>query len=198
MGLKIGICGAGRFSKWFIPIFQAHPSIEEVCLADVFPDRLASQAARFGIKRTFSSLDDLCASDVDAVAIFTQRWLHGPQAVQALKAGKHVYSAVPTGVSLEEIAELVDTVKSTGLTYMLGETSYYYPVAIYCRKRYADGDFGRFRLRRGRVHPRHVAFLRLIPTQWRRPLEKSRQPAADVLRDPFHQHDPLGHRSAND
>ena len=144
MGLKIGICGAGRFSRWFIPIFQAHPSVEEVCLADKFPDRLASQAANFGIKRTFGSLDDLCASDVDAVAIFTQRWLHGPQAVQALKAGKHVYSAVPTGVTLEEIAELVDTVKSTGLTYMLGETSYYYPVAIYCRKRFANGDFGRF------------------------------------------------------
>ena len=144
MGLKIGNCGAGRFSKWFVPIFQAHPSVEEVCLADMFPDRLADQAAKFGIERTFASLDDLCRSDVDAIAIFTQRWLHGPQAVQALKAGKHVYSAVPTGVTLEEIAELVDTVKSTGLTYMLGETSYYYPVAIYCRKRFANGDFGRF------------------------------------------------------
>jgi predicted dehydrogenase len=27
--------------------------------------------------------------------LFTQNWLHAPQAVQALNAGKHVYSAVP-------------------------------------------------------------------------------------------------------
>ena len=38
-------------------------------------------------------------SDVDAVAIFTQRWTHGPLVVQALRAGKHVYSAVPMAIS---------------------------------------------------------------------------------------------------
>ncbi len=42
-------------------------------------------------------------SDVDAVAIFTQRWTHGPLVVQALRAGKHVYSAVPMAITEEEI-----------------------------------------------------------------------------------------------
>ena len=40
----------------------------------------------------------------DAVVIITQNWLHGPQAVHALRAGKHVYSAAPTGITVEEIA----------------------------------------------------------------------------------------------
>ena len=83
MGLKIGVCGAGLFASSFLPLFQAHPLVEEVCLAEVFPERRAEQAARFGVKRTFASLDELCASDVDAIALFTQRWLHGPQAVSA-------------------------------------------------------------------------------------------------------------------
>ena len=144
MGLKVGVLGAGAFAGAFISLFQAHPAVEEVCIAEAFPERRAEQAARFGVARAFASLDDLLASDVDAVAIFTQRWLHGPQAVAALKAGKHVYSAVPAGITVDEIGELVDTVERTGLTYMIGETSYYYPSTLYCRQRFQAGDFGRF------------------------------------------------------
>lgn len=144
MGLTIGVCGAGLFANSFIPLFQAHPLVDEVCLAEVLPERRAEQAARHGVKRTFASLDELCESNVDAIALFTQRWLHGPQAVQALRAGKHVYSAVPAAITLEEVAALVKAVEETGLVYMNGETSYYYPAVLYCRERYRQGDFGRF------------------------------------------------------
>lgn len=144
MGLKIGVLGAGQFANAFIPLFKAHSQVDEVCLAEVFPERRKEQADRHRIARTFASLDELCASDVDAIAIFTQRWLHGPQAVQALRAGKHVYSAVPAGITVDEIGTLVETVKATGLTYMLGETSYYYPATLYCRDRFRKGDFGGF------------------------------------------------------
>jgi predicted dehydrogenase len=144
MGLKIGVCGAGLFASSFIPLFKAHPLVEEVCLAEVLPARRAEQAARFGIARTYESLEELCASDVDAIALFTQRWLHGPQAVQALRAGKHVYSAVPAAITLDEVAALTRTVEETGLVYMNGETSYYYPSTLYCRERFRRGDFGRF------------------------------------------------------
>ncbi len=144
MSLKIGVSGAGAFAACFIPLFNAHPLVEEVAVADLLPDRAKAAAEEFGLARVLGSHEELCASDVDAVAIITQRWMHGPQAIQALKAGKHVYSAVPAGVSLDEIGELVATVERTGLTYMMGETSYYYPTTIYCRERFRKGDFGRF------------------------------------------------------
>lgn len=144
MGFIVGVCGAGSFSPCFIPLFQAHPEVDEVVLADLVPDRVKKLAEQFGIERTYASLDELCDSDVDAIAIITQRWMHGPQAIQALKAGKHVYSAVPAGISVEEITELVKLVEKTGLVYGLGETSYYYPSTIYCRDRFAKGDFGHF------------------------------------------------------
>lgn len=144
MGLHIGVCGAGAFASSFIPLFQAHPWVEEVSIAELLPERRAEQAARFGIRQAYASLDELCQSSVDAIAIFTQRWLHGPQALQALYAGKHVYSAVPAGASLEELRALIQAVEETGLIYMLGETSYYYPTCIYCRERFRRGDFGRF------------------------------------------------------
>lgn len=140
----IGIAGAGSFAESFIPLFAAHPGVAEVRLAEVLPDRRREIAAKHGIATTCASLDELLASDVDAVAILTQRHLHGPQVISALEAGKHVYCAVPMASSLTEIRRIVDLVGSTRLTYMMGETSYYYPAAIYCRDRFRAGDFGDF------------------------------------------------------
>ncbi len=143
MGIKVGMVGVGAFAQSFIPLFKAHPLVDQVVLCDLDADKLARNAAQHGIARTSPSLDDLCQTDVDAVAIITQHWMHAPQAVQALRAGKHVYSAVPAGVSVAEIAELVKAVEATGKIYMMGETSYYYPEVIYCRGQHAKGAFGR-------------------------------------------------------
>jgi predicted dehydrogenase len=142
MGIKVGMVGVGSFAQCFIPLFKAHPLVDEVILCDLDAEKLKSNCEKYEISKSCPSLDALCDTDVDAAVIITQHWMHAPQAVRALKAGKHVYSAVPTGVSVEEIAELVQTVKETGKIYMLGETSYYYPAVIYCRQRFARGDFG--------------------------------------------------------
>ena len=142
MAIKVGICGTGAFADNFIPLFISHPSVSGVVLCDLDEDKLRQKAKRFGVSETSPSLDELCESDVDAIAIITQHHLHGPQAIQALKAGKDVYSAVPSAISLEEISDLVKTVEETGRTYMIGETSYYYPCTIYCRNRYNEGGFG--------------------------------------------------------
>jgi len=143
MGIKVGMCGVGAFADCFIPLFKAHPLVDQVILSDLDPEKLKAKSEKFDIPDTCPSLDDLCDSDVDAVAIITQHWLHAPQAIQAMKAGKHVYSAVPAAYSMEEMAELVQAVEQTGRLYMIGETSYYYPCAVYCRDRFAEGDFGR-------------------------------------------------------
>jgi len=142
MGIRVGVCGVGAFADCFIPLFKAHPLVEQVILCDLDAAKVGAKAARFGLPDTSPSLDHLCGTAVDAVAIFTQNWLHGPQAVQALQAGKHVYSAVPSAITLDEITALVRTVAQTGRIYMVGETSYYYPCAIYCRQRFQHGDFG--------------------------------------------------------
>jgi len=142
MGLKIGICGTGAFAPSFIPLIKHHPLVDRVVLCDLNAERLQRASAEFGISATCPSLDLLVQEDLDAIALFTQNDRHAPQAVQALRAGKHVYSAVPSAISIPEITELVRTVEETGQIYMIGETSYYYPCAVYCRERFRQGDFG--------------------------------------------------------
>jgi len=120
MPLKLGICGTEGFARHFVPLFMAHPMVDEVVIADLRSERVSQYASDFGIEQTFSSLDELCAANVDAIALFTQRQLHGPQVVQALRAGKHVYSAVPIAQTLEEITEIVNAVNEEHLIYMTG------------------------------------------------------------------------------
>lgn len=142
--ITVGIVGLGQFSPQFIELFQAHPGVSAVYVCDNKPERVERVVEEFGIDRSFTDYDDLLASDVDAVAIFTQRWLHGPMTIEALKKGKHVYSAVPMAVSVEEIEQIVSLVSSTGLSYMTGETSYYYPAVVFCRQAWRNGAFGHF------------------------------------------------------
>lgn len=156
MGISLGIVGLGSFGSSFADLFMSHPLVDRIALCDREPDRIARFAqqehwqAKFNPRDAYTSLDEICASNIDALALFTQPWLHAPQAVQAMESGKHVYSAVPIVMLpdgdeiLDWCAKLVETVEGTGQSYMLGETTYYRPEAIYCRRRAAEGAFGDF------------------------------------------------------
>jgi predicted dehydrogenase len=143
MTFSLGVVGAGQFGSQFAHLFNLHPGTSAVYVADELPERAAEAVARYGLAGVKGSFDELLASDIDAVAIFTQRWTHGPLVERALRAGKHVYSAVPMAVSEEEIAAIIQAVRDTGLVYMMGETSYYNPATVYARKQLAGGKFGR-------------------------------------------------------
>lgn len=141
--IRIAFVGCGQFCQYFVPLFKAHPAVEFVAVCDKFPERAEDFKQRFGADMIFKSFDDvIVSSEINTVAIFTQRDLHGQMAIAALKAGKHVYSAVPMALKIEEINEIVRLVKETGLTYMMGETGIYRPASIFCRKKYATGEMG--------------------------------------------------------
>jgi len=141
--LSLGIVGAGQFAGQFAALFKIHPDVDRVLVTDLLPERAEELVSREGLDGAVDSFDALLDTDVDAVALFTQRWTHGPLVVRALRAGKHVYSAVPMAISEEEIAEIIEAVRETGLTYMMGETSYYNPATVFARKKVAEGAFGR-------------------------------------------------------
>lgn len=143
MAFSLGIVGAGQFAGEFATLFHHHPAVSAVHVTDVIASRADDLVRSAGLAGTFRDFDEMLASPaIDAVAIFTQRWTHGPLVVKALRAGKHVYSAVPMAISVDEIAAIIDAVRATGLTYMMGETSYYNPATVFARQKVAEGAFG--------------------------------------------------------
>ncbi|NLS79201.1 MAG: Gfo/Idh/MocA family oxidoreductase [Chloroflexi bacterium] len=156
MGISLGLVGLGAFGSAFADLFMSHPLVDRIALCDREPERVQRFAEKESWKRKFNprdayaSLDEICRSDLDALVIITQPWLHAPQCIQAMESGKHVYSAVPiieipdADEILEWCDKLVTTARRTGRHYMLGETTFYRPETMYCRRQARAGAFGDF------------------------------------------------------
>ncbi|BCW46857.1 Gfo/Idh/MocA family oxidoreductase [Arthrobacter sp. StoSoilB5] len=143
MTFSIGVLGVGQFGSQFAHLFKLHPGVSAVYAVDELPERATAAQERWGLDGVLGSFEELLESDVDAVAIFTQRWTHGPLVERALRAGKHVYSAVPMAISEAEIERIIQAVRDTKLVYAMGETSYYNPATVFARQQHAAGKFGR-------------------------------------------------------
>ncbi len=154
MGISLGLVGLGAFGSSFAPLFRSHPLVDRLALCDREPDRVARFAKDPAYQKKvrasdcYTSLDGICAAKLDAIVLMTQPWLHAPQAIQVMHSGKHVYSAVPI-VSLPDEKEILDwcdklvrACRSTGMHYMLGETTYYRPQTMFCMRKAAEGAFG--------------------------------------------------------
>lgn len=143
---KITICfiGCGSFARHFVPLFKAHPYVEKVYVCDIIAERAEEYSRKFDVEIIPSFEDAKKREDIDSVAIFVERHLHGPLVCEALRAGKNVYSAVPMASTVEECQEIVELTKKTGLTYMMGETCIYYPCSMFCKREYEKGRFGKF------------------------------------------------------
>lgn len=142
--IRIGIVGCGRFARCFVPLFKAHPNVEKVYVCDIIPERAKNYSEQFDVPIIGSFEEMLESKEINAVAIFVQRFKHGEMAIKALKAGKHVYSSVPCAISVDEIIEIEKLVRETRLTYSMGETGFYRTATCFCREQYRKGNFGNF------------------------------------------------------
>lgn len=138
--VRVGVVGGNFGSSFF---WHLHPNSKVTAVCDIRPDRLRRLSEVYRCGNMYRSYREfLKHPELDAVAVFTPLPLHVWMDIEALKAGKHVISAVPAGLSIEELERLLETVKKTGLKYMMAETSYYRPEVMTCRAWAQQGKFG--------------------------------------------------------
>lgn len=138
--LRVGVVG-GRFGLSFY--FNEHPNCTVEAVSDLLPDRRAALMKTYKCSKSYESLEKLLRDPkIEAVALFTPAPDHAKHVIQSLKAGKHVLCAVPAAMSIAECHEMKQAVKSSGLTYMMAETSVFRGDTITARKLYAQGKFG--------------------------------------------------------
>jgi predicted dehydrogenase len=143
--IRVGIAGYGfcKFGANFS--FQTHPNVEVVAVTDLIPDNCAALAKECRCGKTYPSAEEMFKDDrIEAVFIATDGPSHGRLAVEAMKHGKHVATAVPAVYgSMEDADKLFEAVKTTGRKYMLFETSCYHPELHAMREIYRAGGFGK-------------------------------------------------------
>jgi predicted dehydrogenase len=142
--LRVGIAGYGvcQFGAAFG--FQDHPNVEVVAVSDLYSDRCQNLAKACRCAKTYPSLEDMVKDDnIEAVFVATDAPSHPRHCIEALKHGKHVASAVPAAFgSLEEAENLFQAVKSSGLKYMMFETSAFHEDLYAMRQIYNAGGLG--------------------------------------------------------
>jgi predicted dehydrogenase len=161
--LHIGIVGL-HFGAGFLPIYQRHPAVREVSIADTDPARLAAVGDAFGVRRRHASIDGLLADgDVDAIHLLTPVPFHAEQAVAVLRAGKHCACAVPMALTVADLHAIIEAEESSGRQYMMMETTVFSREYLYVRGLLEAGDLGDLTFYRGF----HLQDLDGFPPYWR-------------------------------
>jgi predicted dehydrogenase len=116
-----------------------------VAVSDLIPERCAQLARVTNCSKTYPSLEELVKdSSIEAVFVATDAPSHARHCIEALNHGKHVACAVPAvWGSLEEAGKLLETVKKSGLNYMMFETSTFHDDVHAMRQIYNAGGFGK-------------------------------------------------------
>ena len=143
--IRVGLVGYGvcQFAAQFG--FQYHPNVEVVAVSDLIPERCAQLARVTKCDKTYPSLEELVKDrNIEAVFVATDAPSHGRHTLTVLNHGKHVACAVPAvWGDFEEAEKVFETVKRTGLTYMMFETSAYHDAVYGSRQIYNVGGFGK-------------------------------------------------------
>jgi predicted dehydrogenase len=168
--IRLAVVGGRRGSNFRLALNSLAGRLALTAICDLADDVLAQWRSDQPSIRTYTRYEELLESDeVDAVLLATPMQLHASQAVQALRAGKHVLSEVIAATTVDECWQLVETVEQTGRTYMLAENYCYMRPNRMVLNMVQQGVFGEITFAEGGyIHDcRHLIFNADGSTTWR-------------------------------
>ncbi len=126
--LGVGFIGCGgRSGSHFHMVRQLRDElklpVDIVACCDIYRPRREKRQAEFGVKNAYPSCQALLEDPaVDLVCIATPDHQHAPQALAAVKAGKHVYCEKPVSHWSQYAAtrELADAVAASKVAFVCG------------------------------------------------------------------------------
>jgi 2-hydroxy-4-carboxymuconate semialdehyde hemiacetal dehydrogenase len=140
--IKVALAGAGAFGIKHLDGIRNIDGVEVVSLISRELDKTKEVAKRYAIPHAATKLEEaLAIPEVDAVILCTPTQMHAAQAMQCMKAGKHVQVEIPLADSLADAEAVVALQKETGLVAMCGHTRRFNPSHQWIHNRIIDGEF---------------------------------------------------------
>lgn len=109
--LSVGLVGCGRRGTAISGIFARNEFAKIAAVCDIYDDQLAAATKVFSGARPFKNIQDLLASDVDAVYIATPPYLHPEHFELAVKSRKHIFMEKPAGVDAAGVRRVIEAAK---------------------------------------------------------------------------------------
>lgn len=141
--MKVILAGAGAFGTKHLDAIGNIGDVEVVGLVGRTIERTEETASRYGIEHVFTNLADAVAlPDVDAAILATPTQMHAAQAIECMKAGKHVEVEIPLADNWADAQEVDRVQRETGLVCMVGHTRRFNPSHQWIHQRIQAGDLG--------------------------------------------------------
>lgn len=145
--IRLGIIGANVGYGWtpraHAPAIANLPDIELTAVCTAHEETARESAAKFGAKSAFHDHREMLEkADLDIVAVVVRVPIHHELTMDALRAGKHVYTEWPLGANLAEAQEMADLARQKGVLSMVGLQSRAAPVLLTLRDLIRDGYVG--------------------------------------------------------
>ena len=119
--INVAVAGLGRIGKIHLKnLARNFSEIRVVAAMDVF-DESKVIADEFNVPVFVKTFDELLAvPDLNAVVICSPTDTHADYVVKAARAGKQIFCEKPLDLSLERVQEVLEVVKETDVSLMLG------------------------------------------------------------------------------
>jgi len=125
--IKWGIIGCGRIAHRFVQGLKSVPGTELVSLWSRRAESVNEFAELYG-GHPCQTVDELLASDIDAVYVATLPDSHEHYSILAFNAGKAVLCEKPAAVNLQSLDRILSAAKSTGMLFMEGMKPPFFPL----------------------------------------------------------------------
>ena len=126
--MKVVLAGVGAFGQKHLEAIRTIGDIEVVALVGRAPEQTREAAAKFGVRHATTELAEaLALPGVDAAILATPTQLHAAQAIQCMRAGKHVQVEIPLADSWADAREVAQVQRETRRVCMVGHTRRFNP-----------------------------------------------------------------------
>lgn len=145
MSLKVAVIGAGGIVNPHMDAYVRSPHVQEVHLADPAAAAREAMVARFGIiKHACADYRELLDDpSIQVVDICTPHYLHRPQAIEAMQAGKDVILEKPLALNVAECDEMIAVSRETGRRLFCALCQRRFPAHLKAAELIAKGEIGR-------------------------------------------------------
>lgn len=126
--IRLGVIGCGGFGLFALQHFAQVPGVQLAGMAGTHREAARAAAKRFGIPDIQEVEALVQRPDIDLVYIATPPFLHHPQALLALRAGKHVICEKPLAMTAEQADELIATAAQRNLLVIANLMQRYNPL----------------------------------------------------------------------
>ncbi|SDR73901.1 Gfo/Idh/MocA family protein [Microterricola viridarii] len=138
----VGFIGTGMISDTYLENLNSFPDIRVVILGDLIEERAAAQAAKHGVALSGSAADVLAHPDVEIVVNLTIPAVHAEISLQAIAAGKHVWTEKPISIDRASGRELLERAAAAGLRVGVAPDTVLGPGVQTARRAIARGYIG--------------------------------------------------------